>query len=78
MGINPKDLRVNEQIAISYTHDYMEDKQKTEKKDFHLLSQDIIDTFNESKDNPLIQAQAINYSKEQEDLEQEDDMDYDF
>ena len=86
MGINPKDLRVNEQIAISYTHDYIEDKQKTEKKNFHLLSQDIIDTFNESKDNPLIQAQAINYSNDTEeyeyeddaDYEDEDDMDYDF
>ena len=33
MGINPKDLRVDEQIAIAYTHDYIEDKQKQEKKE---------------------------------------------
>lgn len=78
MGINPKDLRVNEQIAISLTHDYMEDKQKNEKKNFHFLSQDIIDTYNESKDNPIIQAQAINISNEHNDIEQEDDMDYDY
>jgi len=78
MGINPKDLRVNEQIAISFTHDYMEDKQKTEKKNFHLLNQDIVDTFNESKDNPLIQAQAIKYSNEHNDIEQDDDIDYDY
>lgn len=34
MGINPKDLRVDEQIAISFTDDYMEDKQKQEKRIF--------------------------------------------
>ena len=78
MGINPKDLRIAEQIAISFTHDYMEDKQKNEKKNFHLLSQDIVDTYNESKENPLIQAQAINYSKEHDISEQEDDIDYDY
>ena len=78
MGINPKDLRIDEQIAISFTHDYMEDKQKNEKKNFHLLSQDIVDTYNESKENPLIQAQAINYSKEHDISEQEDDIDYDY
>lgn len=78
MGINPKDLRIDEQIAISYTHNYMDDKQKAEKKNFHLLSQDIVDTFNESKENPLIQAQAINYSNKHDDIEQEDDMDYDY
>lgn len=76
MGINPKDLRVDEQIAISYTHDYIEDKQKTEKKNFHLLSQDIVDTYNDSKENPLIQTQAINGSEEHDISKQEDDMDY--
>ena len=75
MGINPKDLRVDEQIAISYTYDYMEDKQKIEKKNFHLLNQDIVDTYTESKENPIIQAQAIGDSNELK--EQEDDMDYD-
>ena len=58
MGINPKDLRVDEQIAISFTDNYMDDKQKQEKRNFHLLSQDIVDTYNESKGNPMIQAQA--------------------
>lgn len=77
MGINPKDLRVDEQIAISYTNDYMEDKQKLEKKSFHLLSQDIVDTYKESKENPSIQAQAIEISNDIEEQNQ-DDMDYDY
>lgn len=76
MGINPKDLRIDEQIAISYTHDYMEDKQKNEKKNFHLLSQDIVDVFCKAKESPLIQAQAIKYSNEYNEKEQEDDIDY--
>lgn len=75
MGINPKDLRVDEQIAISFTDDYMEDKQKQEKKNFHLLSQDIVDTYNESKENPLIQARAIEIPDDVD--KQQDDMDYD-
>lgn len=37
MGINPKDLRINEQIAIEYTNDYMEDKQRIEKKKKFIL-----------------------------------------
>lgn len=77
MGINPKDLRVDEQIAISYTNDYMEDKQKIEKKSFHLLSQDIVDTYNESKENPSIQAQAIEISNDYNEQEK-DDIDYDY
>lgn len=77
MGINPKDLRVDEQIAISFTDDYMEDKQKQEKKNFHLLSQDIVDTYNESKENPMIQARAIEVPDDI-DKEQDDDIDYDY
>lgn len=77
MGINPKDLRVDEQISISFTDDYMEDKQKQEKKNFHFLSQDIIDVYNESKENPMIQARAIEVPDDV-DKEQDDDMDYDY
>ena len=77
MGINPKDLRIDEQIAISYTYDYMEDKQKMEKKNFHLLNQDIVDTYNNSKENPIIQRQAIENSNEFVEREQ-DDIDYDY
>ena len=72
MGINPKHLRVDEQIAIAYTHDYIEDKQKQEKKNFHLLSRDIIDTYIESKESPIIQAEAIEPTNEYE-----DNLDYD-
>lgn len=77
MGINPKDLRVDEQISISFTDDYMEDKQKQEKKNFHFLNQDIIDVYNESKENPLIQARAIEVPNEV-DKQQDDDIDYDY
>lgn len=69
MGINPKDLRVDEQIALSFTYDYIENKQKAEKKSFHLLDHDIVDAFNTSKENPLIQADAINNSNDYDDIE---------
>lgn len=69
MGLNPKDLRVDEQIALAFTYDYMDDKQKAEKKNFHLLDQDIVDTFNNSKDSPIIQTEAINNSNDYSDIE---------
>ena len=74
MGINPKDLRIDEQIAISFTDNYMDDKQKQEKKNFHLLSQDIVDTYNESKESPFIQARAMEVSDEMD--KEENDIDY--
>lgn len=78
MGINPKDLRVDEQIAISLTYDYMDDKQKTEKKNFHLLSQDIVDAFNESKENPIIQRQAMEMTNRSEQQKEDEYDDYDY
>ena len=62
LGINPKDLRINEQIALGYTYDFINDKQRTEKKDFHFLSQDFVDIFYETKNNPDLQSQAIRIS----------------
>lgn len=62
MGINPKDLRINEQIAITYTYDFMCNKQKEEKKDFHFLNQDIAETYHESKTNQDLQAYAVRTS----------------
>ena len=66
-GINPKDLRVNEQIALTYTYEYMNEKQKELKKDFHFLSEDISDTFSESKNNPRLQSEIIKYSNSRSD-----------
>ncbi|MCI9038891.1 MAG: hypothetical protein HFJ29_03315 [Clostridia bacterium] len=74
MGINPKDLRLDERIAISFTDNYIDDKQKQEKKNFHLLSQDIVDTYNESKESPFIQARAMEVSNEID--EEDNDIDY--
>ncbi len=69
MGINPKDLRINEQISLSYTYDYMEDKQKVEKKNFHVLNEDIVNTFKDSLEDPTLQSQAVRFSNMLEDKE---------
>ena len=63
LGINPKDLRLNEQIALAYTYDFLDDKQRSEKKNFHLLNQDIVEAYNESKEDSMIQAQALKLSE---------------
>lgn len=70
MGINPKDLRIDDQIALTYTNDYMEDKKKEEKKDYHFLSEDIVEVYNEAKSNPRLQSEAVKISNM---LEERDD-----
>ena len=72
LGLNPKDLRLDEQIAIEYTNDFIEDKKNIEKKNYHLLDDSIIDSYNETKNNPSLQAQFVRESNIIE--EQENNM----
>lgn len=69
LGLNPKDLKINEQIAIHYANDFIDDKKSIEKKNFHFLSDDIIKSFNEAKNNPALQAQVIRGANMIEDIE---------
>lgn len=72
MGLNPKDLRINEQIAITYTNDYIDEKQKTEKKNFHMLSEDIVSNFEYAKSDPRIQSDVIRFSNNIENRDRHD------
>ena len=72
LGLNPKDLRIDEQIAIEYTNDFIDDKKQYEKKNYHFLSEDIINAYNEAKNNPALQAQVVRESNKFE--EREDSM----
>lgn len=69
LGLNPKDLRINEQIAIDYTNIYLNEKKALEKKDYHFLNNDIIDTYYNSKNNSELQAQIIRTSNFVETME---------
>ena len=72
MGLNPKDLRINEQIAITYTNDYIDEKQKTEKKNFHMLSEDIVSNFEYAKSDPRLQSDVIRFSNNIENRDRHD------
>ena len=72
MGLNPKDLRINEQIAITYTNDYIDEKQKTEKKNFHMLSEDIVSNFEYAKSDPRLQSDVIRFSNSIENRDRHD------
>lgn len=72
MGLNPKDLRINEQIAITYTNDYIDEKQKTEKKNFHMLSEDIVSNFEYAKSDPRLQSDVIRFSNSIENRDRND------
>lgn len=72
MGLNPKDLRINEQIAITYTNDFIEDKQRMEKKNFHMLSEDIVSNFEYAKNDSKLQSDIIRYSNNIENRKRSD------
>ena len=69
MGLNPKDLRIEEQIAIEYTNSFIDDKKQYEKKNYHFLSGDIVNVYNESKNNPELQSSVIRESNRAEGLD---------
>lgn len=69
IGLNPKDLRINEQIAIEYTDSFINDKKNYEKKNFHFLSSDIIEAYDEAKSDTRLQTIVVRDSNKLEDIE---------
>lgn len=71
-NLNPKDLRLSEQIAINHTYDYIQEKQKVEKKEFHFFNQEISNEYHRAITDPNIQAEAMeisNFLENQESIE---------
>lgn len=62
LGINPKDLRINEQIALHFTNDYIEDARKIEKKNHHFLRDDFVEKLIETRDDKDLQGDVIRIS----------------
>ena len=69
IGLNPKDLRINEQIAIEYIDSFINDKKNYEKKNFHFLSLDIIEAYDEAKSDTRLQTMVVRDSNKLEDIE---------
>ncbi len=69
LGINPKDLRIDEQIALEDTYFFLTEKQRKEGKNFHVLDTDYVNAFNEAKNNPELQSNIIRMSNERERME---------
>lgn len=61
-NLNPKDLRISDQISLDYTYNFIMEKQKTEKKEFRFLDQEISREYDKSKSDPSIQATAMEIS----------------
>lgn len=72
LGLNPKDLRINESIALTLTYDYVQEQQKFSKKDFHYLNSDFLNYYKETLEDPEIQTHAIKCSNYIEEREQKD------
>lgn len=69
LGLNPKDLRIDEQIAIEYSNSFIEDKKNYEKKNFHFLCEDIVKSYDEAKNDPNLQASVVRESNRFEERE---------
>ena len=69
IGLNPKDLRINEQIAIEYIDSFINDKKNYEKKNIHFLSSDIIEAYDEAKSDTRLQTMVVRDSNKLEDIE---------
>ena len=69
IGLTPKDLRINEQIAIEYIDSFINDKKNYEKKNFHFLSSDIIEAYDEAKSDTRLQTMVVRDSNKLEDIE---------
>ena len=71
-NLNPKDLRIPEQIAMNHTYDYIEEKQIQERKQFRFFNQDITNEYQRAISDPSIQAEYMelsNYLENQESRE---------
>ena len=68
LGLSPKDLRIDEQIALEYTNEFLNERKQVLKKDNHILDQSIIDFYNDTKENPDIQSHAVKESNKLEGL----------
>lgn len=64
-GLNPKKIRMPEQIALNYTYDYMEEFQaqcKKEKQPFHFFNQNISEQYKKGLTDQNIQARKMDLS----------------
>lgn len=72
LGLNPKDLRLPEQIAMEYINEHISNKKNYEKKNFHYLNEDIINAYEDAKNDPSLQVDIIKASNMIKDIENEE------
>lgn len=71
-NLNPKDLRISEQIALNHSYEVLQNKQIEEKRKFHFFNQDIVDEYKKGLTDPNLQARAMelsNFIEREEDRE---------
>lgn len=71
-NLNPKDLRISEQIALNHSYEVLQNKQMEEKRKFHFFNQDIVDEYKKGLTDPNLQARAMelsNFIEREEDRE---------
>lgn len=61
-NLNPKDLRISDQISLDYAYNFIVEKQRTEKKEFRFLDQEISREYDKAKTDSSIQAEAMELS----------------
>lgn len=69
LGLNPKDLRNNELIGLLLTSDSIDQSRDENKKNFHLIDKEYVETYERFKDDRELHAEIIgdNQSSERDD-----------
>lgn len=70
-GLKPTDLRINEDLALRLVSDMLDDRRNKDKKGFHLIDSEILDCFEDMKNDPSIHAQIL---KESNSMKRDDDF----
>lgn len=61
-GLNPKDLRISEQIALNHSYKCLQQKQIEEKRNFRFFNQEITEEYKRGLTDPDLQAEAMEIS----------------
>lgn len=66
LGLNPKDLRNNELIGLLLTSDSIDQSRDENKKNFHLIDKEYVETYERFKDDKELHAEIIGDNSSQE------------
>ena len=76
LGIKPSDMSLQQSIALQATYNDIEQSKETNKKNYHYLSEDIVNKYQEALNDKELQRQYLSgeneYTQEKEERDEPD------